>query len=79
MACAAYSAYPAPFATSLEAPTGARGKWAARRRRVPTVLAPALPALILLAVTTAGTVDPPRSGLESQLHLTAVTTTVTPR
>jgi hypothetical protein len=43
------------------------------------VLAPALPALILLAVTTAGMVDPPRAGLQTQLHVTAVTTTVTPR
>jgi hypothetical protein len=44
--------------------------WAARPRHVSTVLAPALPALILLAVTTAGMVDPPQSGLLSQLHLT---------
>jgi hypothetical protein len=33
------------------------------------VLAPALPALILLAVTTAGMVDPPQAGLLTQLHL----------
>jgi hypothetical protein len=34
------------------------------------VLAPALPALILLAITTAGMVDPPAHGLLNQLHLT---------
>jgi hypothetical protein len=34
------------------------------------VLAPALPALILLAITTAGMVDPPTHGLVTQLHLT---------
>jgi hypothetical protein len=43
---------------------------------VPTVLAPALPALILLAVTTAGMVDPPQHGLVTQLHLTKTTTAV---
>jgi hypothetical protein len=43
---------------------------------VPTVLAPALPALILLAVTTAGMVDPPQHGLVTQLHLTETTTAV---
>ncbi len=51
-----------------------RSRWAARPRRVPTVLAPALPALILLAVTTAGTVDPPQAGLETQLRLTHAVT-----
>jgi hypothetical protein len=44
--------------------------WSGRRRAVPTVLAPALPALILLAITTAGMVDPPQAGLLTQLHLT---------
>jgi hypothetical protein len=44
------------------------------------VLAPALPALILLAVTTAGTVDPPSTGLASQLHVPPpVTVVVTSR
>ena len=44
------------------------------------MLAPALPALVLLAVTTAGTVDPPSTGLVSQLHVPPpVTLTVTPR
>ena len=47
-----------------------------RSKRVPTVLAPALPALVLLAITTAGMVDPPRAGLVAQLHLTSATTTV---
>jgi hypothetical protein len=37
---------------------------------VPTVLAPALPALLLLAFTVAATADPPRTG---PLHLTGVT------
>lgn len=60
-----------------------RARWAARPRRVPTVLAPALPALVLLAVTTAGMVDPPQAGLAAQLHVrssSAVSTfTITPR
>jgi hypothetical protein len=43
---------------------------------VPTVLAPALPALLLLAVTTAGMVDPPQHGLVTQLHLTKTATVV---
>jgi hypothetical protein len=47
-----------------------------RRRRVPTVLAPALPALILLAVTTAGFVDPPQAGLLAQLHVTKTAASV---
>ncbi len=42
---------------------GLRERWAGRPRTAATVLAPALPALILLAVTTAGTVDPPSTGL----------------
>jgi hypothetical protein len=46
---------------------------------VPTVLAPALPALVLLAVTTAGLVDPPQAGLIAQLPLTSSTVSVTPR
>jgi hypothetical protein len=59
---------------------GLRERWASRPRRVATVLAPALPALVLLAVTTAGTVDPPSTGLVSQLHVPpTVTLTVTPR
>jgi hypothetical protein len=45
-----------------------------RSRRVPTVLAPALPALVLLAITTAGMVDPPQAGLATQLHVSNVTT-----
>jgi hypothetical protein len=40
------------------------------------VLAPALPALILLAVTTAGMVDPPQAGLLTQLHLTKTVVSV---
>jgi hypothetical protein len=40
------------------------------------VLAPALPALILLAVITAGMVDPPQNGLVTQLHLTKTVTAV---
>lgn len=55
-----------------------RARWLKRPRRIPTVLAPALPALILLAVTTAGTVDPPRAGLETQLHLTSVSVPAQP-
>jgi hypothetical protein len=47
-----------------------------RRRYVPTVLAPALPALILLAVTTAGFVDPPQAGLLAQLHLSNTVTSM---
>jgi hypothetical protein len=36
--------------------------------------------LVLLAVTTAGTVDPPSTGLVSQLHVpTSVTLSITPR
>ncbi len=59
---------------------GLRERWAQRPRRAATVLAPALPALVLLAVTTAGMVDPPSAGLGSQLHVPhAVTMTVTPR
>ena len=59
---------------------GFRERWAHRPRRVATVLAPALPALVLLAVTTAGTVDPPSTGLVSQLHVPPpVTLTITPR
>jgi hypothetical protein len=61
-------------------PVGWRARWAKRPRRAATVLAPALPALILLAVTTAGTVDPPSAGLVSQLHVPPpVTVVVTPR
>ena len=59
---------------------GLRERWASRPRRAATVLAPALPALILLAITTAGTVDPPSTGLVSQLHVPpAQTLVVTPR
>jgi len=66
------------YATPTPTAASWRARWAARPRRVPTVLAPALPALILLAITTAGTVDPPRAGLDAQLRLTgSVTTSVT--
>jgi len=59
---------------------GLRERWAHRPRRAATILAPALPALILLAITTAGTVDPPSTGLVSQLHVPpAQTLVVTPR
>jgi hypothetical protein len=58
-------------------------RWSQRPRRVPTVLAPALPALAMLAVITAGMIDPPSTGLTSQLHITktgvASTWAVTPR
>jgi len=57
-------------------PSGLWARWtnlAIGSRRVPTVLAPALPALVLLAVTTAGMVDPPTTGLATQLHVAAVT------
>jgi hypothetical protein len=65
---------------SLMPPRGLRERWVMRPRRVATVLAPALPALVLLAVTTAGTVDPPTTGLVSQLHVPpAQTLVVTPR
>ncbi len=57
-----------------------RERWAGRPRGAATILAPALPALVLLAVTTAGTVDPPSAGLVSQLHVPpAQTLVVTPR
>ena len=36
--------------------------WRERPRRLPTVLAPALPALVLLALTVAATADPPAAG-----------------
>ncbi len=66
-------------ALSLAGPTRLRERLRERPRRVQTVLAPALPALVLLAVTTAGTVDPPRAGLEAQLHVPPATqTSVTP-
>ena len=59
---------------------GLRERWERRPRRAATILAPALPALILLAVTTAGTVDPPATGLVSQLHVPKTQTlVVTPR
>jgi hypothetical protein len=34
-----------------------------------------LPALILLAITTAGMIDPPQGGLVTQLHLTKTAAT----
>jgi hypothetical protein len=65
---------------SLLPQRGLRDRWGRRPRRAATVLAPALPALILLAVTTAGTVDPPSTGLVSQLHVPpAQTFVVSPR
>jgi hypothetical protein len=67
-------------AVSLLPRQGLRERWASRPRHAATILAPALPALILLAVTTAGTVDPPSTGLVSQLHVPpAQTYVVTPR
>lgn len=62
---------------AIASPLGLRALWASRSKRVPTILAPALPALVLLAITTAGMVDPPRAGLAAQLHLTAVRTAAT--
>lgn len=65
----------------LASPSGPgvhRARWSNRSKRVPTVLAPALPALVLLAVTTAGMVDPPTAGLATQLHVSSVTSTTTP-
>jgi hypothetical protein len=56
-------------------PASLRSRWSQRPRRMPTVLAPALPALCLLAFVTAGMIDPPQSGLTSQLHITKLATT----
>ena len=60
-----------------------RERWSRRPRRMPTVLAPALPALVMLGVITAGMIDPPSTGLISQLHITKTgapsTWAVTPR
>jgi hypothetical protein len=65
---------------SLLPDRGLRERWERRPRRAATILAPALPALILLAITTAGTVDPPAAGLVTQLHVPkAQTLVVTPR
>ena len=67
--------------SAVASPPGLRALFDAtsrhRSKRVPTILAPALPALVLLAITTAGIVDPPRAGLVTQLHLTSVTTSAT--
>lgn len=62
---------------SLAAPVRLPTRRARRPRRTATVLAPALPALILLAVTTAGTVDPPLAGLPAQLHVLPATSVMT--
>jgi hypothetical protein len=62
-----------PFASPFGLGT-LRARWTSRSKRVPTVLAPALPALVLLAVTTAGMVDPPPAGLATQLHVSSVAT-----
>jgi hypothetical protein len=40
-----------------------RQAWQSRPRRLPTVLAPALPALVLLALTVAATADPSPTGM----------------
>jgi hypothetical protein len=50
--------------------TAAVAAWRARPRTIPTVLAPALPALVLLGIIVAATADPPYAG---PLHLTGVT------
>jgi hypothetical protein len=39
--------------------------WRGRPRRLPTVLAPALPALLMLALTVAATADPTPTGMPS--------------
>ncbi len=48
------------------------------RGRIPTVLAPALPALLLLAFTVAATADPPGSGAGKLPHMAMRVAVVSP-
>lgn len=68
-------AYSIPAAQGVRRLATWKASWSGRPRHVQTVLAPALPALLLLAITTAGMIDPPQGGLVSQLHLTKTAVT----